>query len=414
MSILNRFNGFEELELNGGTLPVEVTTAVEEAVSKEIAEVQLDMEQVSQVVEELRDEVEKQDEAVEEIQEVIEGLESMIGSGTFHSGAFANLYNRAAKLNTVLGGKAVGRCGVEALSDAATAQITARDGLESFMDTVKGYAKKAVEVLKHIFNTMINFVVGLVSSAEKLTRRHAQLSEKVSAAEKVKEKVNLGGWNVLFDYEKNGLNKEAEGWSATQAALANFANVAKEATKVELSTFNGAYAALLAALKKDAKADVNASEKTEGNKKTLIGQAGGVRIHAEMKDGTAKDLKEAAEFARSVKINFSTGGEVKTSGEVAPKADKSMLNTVLGRVKTSITALRSGKVNEAFSKGQRDKVIGSLNVVKADDKEKSDEVNAQIGLVRAVYSTSSSVAQAVSKQLVRTTNWSLDAVAAHV
>lgn len=415
MSILNRYQGFEELEMGGPAAGEVAAAGVEDSVRAEVAEVQVVLEQQSQEIEELREEVKQQDEAVEEIQEVVEGLESLISSGQFNSTAFANMYNRAAKLNTKLGGVAVERCGVESMSDAATAQIMARSGMEGFMESVKGYAKKAIEVIKHIFNTVINFFVGLFSAAEKLSRRHDQLAARVTAAEKVKEKIKLGGWNVLFDYEKGGLNKDPEGWTATKGALASFAGVAKSASKVDLSSFNSAYASLLAAIKKDAKSDVNAGEKSEGDKKTLIGMSAGVRIHAEMKDGLAKDLKEAAEMARSIKIFFGTGDTSKlTSGEVAAKADKGALTAALGKVKATVTAIRNDKVAAAFSKSQRDQVIGSLNVLKADDKEKSEEVNAQIQVVRAVYAASSSVAQAVNKQVIRSAGWTLDAVAAHV
>lgn len=413
MSILNRYNGFEELELGGG-VNEQITDAVEDAVRAEVAEVQVELEQVSQEIEEIRADVAETDEAVEEVQELVEGLESMIGSGTFHSGTFATIYNRAAKLNTKLGGQSIERCGAEALSDAASAQVMARAGMEGFMETVKGWGKKAIEAIKHIFNAVINFFVGLFSAADKLSRRHDQLATKLAATEKVKEKVKLGGWNVLFDYSKNGLNKDPDNWTATTNAIAGFANVAKDVSKIELGQFNSAYATLASAIKADAKKD-GAAEKGEGDKRTLIGVNAGVRVHAELKDGTAKDLKEAAEYARSVKLHFGTGGDkALTTGEVAPKADKTMLGTKLASVKKAITGIRGDKGAAAFSKAQRDKVIASLSVLKADDKEKQEHVNEQIALVRAVFTSASSATQAVGKQVIRNVGWTLDAVSAHL
>jgi hypothetical protein len=415
MSILSRWNGFEELELNGGTLPVEVTAAAEDAARAEVAEVQVELEQQGQEIEELRAEVANQDEALEEVQELVSGMESMLGSGSFHSQSFASLYNRAAKLNTVLGGASVDRCGTESMTDAATALVMARTGMESFMETVKGYAKKAIEVIKHIFNTIINFFVGLVNAAEKLDRRATQIGERLEKTEKLKEKVKLGGWNVLFDYEKHGLAEGTEGWGTTLGALRGFADVASDVNKVSVASFNSAYGSLVSAIKGDAKKDVGAAEKSEGDKKVLIGMSAGIRVHAEMKDGSAKDLAEAAEMARSVKLFFGTGDAKKlTSGESAPKADKAKLKSALAEVKAIASQLRSDKVSAAFSKSVRDKVIGTLNVVKADDKEKEKEVNAQVALVRAVYSSASSATQAVNKQLVRCANWTCDAVAAHI
>ena len=414
MSILSRIAGFEELELNGGVAP-DVVVGEDDALRAEVAEVQVELEQQAAVIEELTDAVAEQEEAVEELAENIEGMESLIGSGQFNSTAFANLYNRASRLNTKLGGVSVDRLGAESMSDAATAQIMARNGMEGFMETIKSTAKKAGEVIRHIFDAIINFFVGLFNGAEKVSRRAEQLTTRLAAADKVKEKIKLGGWNVLYDYAKNGLNKDLEGWTATQNALAGFANVAKSASKVTLSDFNSAYAALLSAIKSDAKKDVNATEKSEGDKKVLIGMAAGIRVHAEMKDGLPKDLKEAADYARSIKINFGTGGDkALTSGEVAAKADKSALGGVLTKVKSTATALRNGKVAAAFSKAVRDQVIGQLNVMKADDKEKADEVNAQVALVKSVYSASSSATQATTKQTIRAANWACDAVAAHI
>jgi hypothetical protein len=416
MSILTRYAGFEELELNGGTLPVEaVEVGAEDSVRAEVAEVAVTLEQVSQEIEELREEVKQQDEAVEEIQEVVEGLESLINSGSFNSTAFANMYNRAAKLNTKLGGQSIERCGVESMSDAATAQIMARNGMEGFMETVKGYAKKAIEVIKHIFNTVINFFVGVFSQIEKLVRRQEQLSTRLAAADKLKEKVKLGGWNAMFDYEKHGLKAGMDGWDATGTALDKFAEVASKPTSIEVGKFNTAYAALTSAIAADAKKDLEAGEKSEGDKKVLIGQYAGLRVHAEMKSGAAKDLGEAAEMARSIKIFFGQGDVKKlTSGESAPKADKGELSRILTSIKSDITAFRGNKTAQAFSKAQRDQVIGTLNVVKADDKEKADEVNKQVALVRAIYATSASVTQQTHKYMLRCASWTLDAVAAHI
>lgn len=415
MSILNRYQGFEDLELGGAVGAGEDVPGADEAVRAEIAEVQVELEQQSAEIEELKAAVEEQDEAVEEIVEVIEGMENLLGTGQFNSTAFASLYNRASKLNTKLGGVSMDRIGNESVSDAATAQIVARTGVEGFMETVKGWGEKAIATIKHIFQVIINFFVGLFSQAEKLSRRQAQLSAKLTATAKLKEKIKLGTWNVLFDYEKNGLNKDLEGWTTTQNALRGFADVAKDVSKITLASFNSAYATLTSAIKADAKKDVSAGEKSEGEKKVLVGMAGGVRVHIELKDGIAKDLKEAAEYARSVKIFFGVGDVKKlTTGEVPAKADKTALAALLTKVKSSVTALRSDKVSGAFNKAKADQVIGSLKVMKADDKEKADEVNAQIALTRALLSSASSVAQAVSKQQARVAGWSLDAVAAHL
>lgn len=416
MSIFDRITGFEELASGtlGGDAGGDVVAIVEETVKTEIAEIQTELTEQAAVIEEIRDTVEEHDDAVEELQESVEGMESMLASGNFHGRTFANTFNRAQRLNVKLGGRSVDRCGVESLDNAGTAQLVARDGMESFMDTVKGYGKKAIEVIKHIFNAIINFFVGIFDSASKLQRRSEQLSERVEKTEKLKEKIKLGGWNVLFDYKKNGLNEGFEGWFETLGAIRGLSDVGSDANKLELGAFNTAYGKLVGSIKSDAKKDVKATESSKGDDKVLVGQSHGIRVHATVKDGTAKDLTDAAKLVRSLKVNFSTDGKDLTSGESEAKADKAKLKSVLADVKSNASQLRSDKVSGAFSKALRDKLIGSLNALKADDAEKAKEVNEKVALVRALYSSTSSVTQAITRQLVRTSGWALDGVAAHL
>lgn len=415
MSILSRWNGFEEMELGGAAGEGDLAPGAEEAVRTEIAEVAVELEQQAAEIEEIKAAIDDQDEALEELEVAIDGMENLLGTGQFNSTAFAALYNRASKMNTKLGGVSMDRIGNESISDANTAQIVARQGIEGFMESVKGYAKKAIEVIKHVFDAIINFFVGLFSQADKLGRRAAQLQDRLTKTTKLKEKIKLGGWNVLFDYEKNGLNEGIEGWGTTLAAIRVLADVGADAAKVDLGKFNSAYNGLRSALIADTKKEVNATEKSEGSKKVLIGMSAGIRIHAEMKDGMAKDLGEAAEFVRSLKIYFGTGDAKKlTSGEVAAKADKAKLGAALTEVKGVVTQLRSDKVAAAFTKAQRDKVIGTLNGLKADDQTKADVINKQVGLVRAVYTSTSAVAKSVTKHMATTAGWTCDAVAAHL
>lgn len=415
--ILDMYKGAEELGLEGAGGEA-VVDAVEDVVKTEIAEVTVAIEEQSTAVEQLVAKVDDLEEAVEEATEVVEGMESLINSGNFNPLAFAQLYNRGVKLGNKLGANIQGdRMGAESITDASTAQMYARQGMESIMDSIKEYGKKAIEFIKHIFNTVINFFVSIFDKATGLERRCDQLKKRLEDSTKLKETVKLGGWNVYVDYAKGGLGSaKTAGFEATQGAIAKLTELGKNVSGISLEDFKSAYSGLIAAVKTDAKASGKYNEKKAGTHDILIGVMNGIRIQVSYIDSEIKTMAEAAAAARSLKMVVMKDPEAKklTSGEVKAKADKSALLKAISEVRGTGAFIRNTKVAKAFSAAERDRVVGSLNAIKAGDADKSAEVNGQVNLVKAVYSSTSTMATNVTKVAINTAGAVLDCVAAHL
>lgn len=417
MSILDLYAGAEELDLAAGGEGV--VDAVEEVVRAEVAEIAVVVEEQSQAIEALADEVASMDDAVEELVENVEGLESLLNSGNFNSLAFSKLYNRGVVLANKLGGDISGdRMGAESITDASTAQMMARNGMEGFMDTVKDYGKKAIEFIKHIFNTVINFFVSIFNQADGLARRVEQLKKRIDGGAALKDTIKLGGWNVYFDYAKSGLptSDSKAALDGTAAALVEFVALGNNVSGITLEGFKSAYSKLVGAIKADAKKMGRANEKKAGNTNVIIGIEAGIRMRAQYNDMDPKDLGDAAVAARSVKITVVKDPEAKklTSGDAKAKLKKTELHSVLSHATKQIAGLRQLGIAKKFSAAERDKVIGSLNAVKAGDADKSAEVSKQVNLVRAVTAVGASMAQTCIKETTNEIRAMLDGVQAHM
>jgi len=417
LNILDMYAGAEELELDGaaGT----VVDAVEDVVKSEIAEVTVAIEEQSQQVEQLVDKVEELEEAVEEATEVVEGMESLINSGNFNAMAFAQLYRRGVVLGNKLGANIQGeRMGAESITDASTAQMYARQGIESIMDSIKEYGRKAIEFIKHIFNTVINFFVSIFDKAAALEKRCDQLKKRLEDGAKVKEQIKLGGWNVYIDYAKGGLGGfKAKGFESSSAAIAKLTELGKNVQGITLEDFKSAYSGVVSAIKSDAKAAGKYNEKKAGTHDVLIGVINGIRIQASYIDSDIKTMADAANAARSLKFVIMKDPEAKklTGGsDVKAKHDKSALLKEIADVRGVGAGIRKDKVAKAFSAAERDRVIGSLNAIKGGDNDKASEVNAQVTLVKAVYSSTSSVTTNMTKFLINGAGAALDCIAAHI
>jgi hypothetical protein len=418
INFLDMYAGAEELELAGAGSAA-VVDAVEDVVKTEIAEVTVAIEEQSQAVEQLVAKVDDLEEAVEEATEVVEGMESLINSGNFNSLAFANLYNRGVKLGNKLGADIQGdRMGAEAITDASTAQMYARQGMESIMDSIKEYGRKAIEFIKHIFNTVITFFVSIFDKAAAMERRADQLKKRLEDGAKIKEQVKLGSWNVYVDYAKGGLDTgTSKGFEGALAAVAKLTELGKNVSGISLEDFKSAYSALIAAIKSDAKAAGKYNEKKAGTHDVLIGVIHGIRIQASYIDSEIKTMAEAANAARSLKFVVMKDPEAKklTSGaDVKAKHDKSALLKEISDVRKVGQIIREGKVAKAFSSAERDRVVGSLNAIKAGDNDKSADVNGKVTLVKAVYSATSSVTTSMTKYMINSAAAVLDCVAAHI
>jgi len=415
--MLDFYVGAEDLNLEGGN--ADVVDAVEEVVRAEVAELAAEIEENSQAVENLVDEVAELDDSVEELEETVEGLESLLGSGNYNPAAFAKLYNRGVKLANRLGADIDGeRIGAESVSDAATAELMVRQGVESFMDKVKEYGRKAIEFIKHIFNTVINFFVSLFNQADGLQRRADQLKKRIDDGATIKKDIKLGGWNVYFDYAKNGLAeaKNAKAFDATMDAMAKLIDLGKNVSGIDLGAFKSAYGSVVSSIKSDATKIGKSQAKKNGSTNVVIAVHAGLRVRASYQDSDPKDLTEAAAAARSLKLTFGKDPEAKklSSGSVKAKLDKSGLLSAISEVRGGVQALRASNIAKKFSAAERDRVVGSLNAVKAADDDKASEVNKQVNLVRAVYAAGASLTQVGTKMLAGGLRAALDGVQAHI
>lgn len=422
MDPLLQYMGAEELGLGeeGNNAAVHGDVA-ESAVVAEVAELTAVIEEQTAEIEKLADHVETTEEIVEELQEQVEGLEAMLDSGNFNSISFTNTYNSALRKAAKLGCNFSGdRVGVEAMGDIASANLMARAGIEAIGETLKNWGAKAVNFIKHIFNTIINFFVSIVSKADALQRRGEQLRKRINDGASIKKKIKLGGWNVYIDYASAGLTGESKrtkgNLDSTETAIALLVEEAAKVDGITLAGVKGAYSTLVGAMKDDAKAYGKYNEKKQGGKDLLVAQKAGVRLAASFSDPTIESLADAATAIRSVSISVTKAPEAKklSSGEVAAKVDKSGLIAALDNVKSKIAAIRDGKLAKKLTSTARDQIIGKLNNTKAADGDKSSEVNGKVGVVKAVFSLAAKLTAIGERDTINGADAILSGVAAHI
>ena len=421
---LLQFQGAEELGLGeeSNHVPAEHLDAGEAAVVAEVSELTAVIEEQTAEIEKLADVVDDLEETVEDLEETVEGLESMLNSGNFNSVSFTNSYNRALRLAGKLGCDFDGnRVGVEAMSDVATANMQARTGIEAIGETLKNWGSKAVAFVKHIFNQIINFFVSIVSKADGLARREAQLRERLNKGGKLKDKVKLGGWNVYCDYATAGLiGNSAKNKGSLDGANGGVAALVDEAMKVDGITVAGvksAYSSLVSGLKGDAKAFGKYNEKKQGSKDLVLAQNAGIRFTSSFADPTITTLAEGASAIRSVSISIGKAPEAKkmSSGEVKAKLDKTGLTAALDHAKTEIANIRESKLSKKLTAGTRDQVIGKLNNAKAGSEgDAAKDASAKVAIVKAAFSLSAKLVALGDRQDTAATGAILDGVAAHL
>ncbi|MGL4614334.1 MAG: hypothetical protein ACRCVV_10650 [Shewanella sp.] len=190
--------GNENLE-NGVEEQIEATVeaVVEAQVAAEIAEAGEAVAEAEADIQKAEVAIEALEEKVEELEEVVEGMESMLSGATpFNAALFHDQYKRAAKVSAKFG-QPTEVHGVESFADASTASLNALAGVESFKEN----AAKGVAAVKKFFvdlyNGFINFFAGILNKFKGLENRAKSLKEKVTAKEKLAEKVKLpksAGW----------------------------------------------------------------------------------------------------------------------------------------------------------------------------------------------------------------------------
>lgn len=399
-----------------------VEAAVEEA-RADTAEAQVVVEQAAQAAEAAAVVLEEHEETLAELVEEVAGVESMrTGATPFNGIAFADRYNRCVKLNTLLGGRDFNRCGAESLNDLASAKLYAVAGVEGFMDTIKAGASKAIEFIKGIFNSMINFFVGLKSTADGLERQAKTLSATISSKEP-KSKIKLGSWNIGCDYANAGLRGidgilHAGVFDLISSSLPAFMDLSKKLDGIDVGTFRTAYKKVTEDIKELAKAAGKPNVNQTNDKTSVLMVHAGFRVFAAFSEKFETEA-EAVSAARSIKLTFGKTDDAGkfTKGESDIKASKAQLESTLKGVHDYVAELRDSKVAAKFSKAERDRVIGTLNVqIKSDHSEsdgKRESAKKAIDLCKAIYVSASSLTSSVDRLYIYLANQILGAVKAH-
>lgn len=424
--LFDSYKGAEELGLDAeGANSETVVDAVEAVVEAEISELTVAVEENTAEVQVLAEKVESLEEAAEEVADAVEGMESMLASGTINAISFAKQYAHAVKKANRLPGDAIAidedRMGAESFGDAASAELFARNGLEAMGAKLKEFGKKAAEVVKAIFNAIINFFVGLFNKADALGRREKQLRDRLNGGAKIKDKIKLGSWNAYIDYATAGLGgKSAKSKGTTANLHASLYYLLDEAAKVDGITTAGAKAAyeeVTKSIKQDAQAYGKYNEKKQGNKDMIVSQDAGIRWSATYGTQNITNLSEAATAVRSIRVVIAKAPEAKkmTSGaEVKAKADKAALGSALDVVKAKVTALRDNKVKAKTSSSERDTLISKLGNIKSGDDTKKSETDGKIAFVKATYAVTVQVVSMADRNEVNLADAMLDCVAAHL
>jgi len=425
MNPLDMLLGAEELGLDesASNIASEVGDVVEATIKAEVSEATAAIEEQTGEIAQLVDKVEELEEAVEEVQECVDGLESLLSSGNFNSVSAASTYNRMVKLGEKLGCEfAAGRVGAESMSDAATANMHIRSGIEAIGETLKNWASGAVNFIKHIFNVIIGFFTSLFNKLDGLAKQEANLRTRINGGAKLKDKIKLGSWNAHIDYATSGLTgqgvktKGAGGAGIGKGIGALVAEAAK-VDGISVAGVKSAYSELVSGIKEDARAFGKYNEKKQGSKDVALSQSAGIRMVASFSDPSITTLAEAASAIRSVSVSVGKAPEAKklTSGaEVKAKADKSGLISALDNAKAGIAAARDSKLSKQLTNTTRDQIIGKLNNLSAGDADKKSDVASKVAVVKATYGLAAKMTSNVERTVLNGIGAILDSVSAHI
>ncbi|MNM24596.1 phiKZ-like phage internal head protein [compost metagenome] len=197
-----------------------------------------------------------------------------------------------------------------------------------------------------------------------------------------------------------------------------FVDSGKNLDGINAAGFKAAYGRLIADIKEVIK-DVagTPSEKSDkGDKRQVLAARAGFSIYLAYEDKYESD-EEVLAAARSVKLSFGkTEGakEFAKGEEVDVKASKAQLQGLLNTVASSVSVMRDSKITQKFSKAERDRVVATLTVKTKESANTKEENGKAIQLVRALYSTGSSLTVSMNKLFVAQGKQALDLVAAHI
>lgn len=410
------YSGLEDLGLveegAAGDVAGDVVAEVAE-IRAEVAEATAEIQEQGEVLDEVAEQLVEVAEGQEEVIALVEGMESMLTSGNFDGLGFAALYNQtqAVCAKKLFGAtdRGASRLGAEDLFDASTAAVNARDGMEGFMDKVKGAGSSVVAFIKKIFNTIVTFFVGLFNKTKALKRRIETLTADLSKSDfKVKEKIKLGGWNGYIDYANKSLTGKSGEVAEAADGLKAYTGLLDG--KIGLSEFTSAYTGLVNTMK----SKLGSAGASKDEKGTQVAQIAGIRIVFHHGEGSPTDFKKAAELARGLSIKTAKAENFSklTTGEAAPKlTNAGALKTVLVGVGAHLTRLENAKVDQNFNEAKRNKLIGHLN---ANATSEDKEIKDQEALIKAVVASSANMSRAIGALATSFLEAQINGVAAHI
>ena len=383
--------GQEELGLENQPAEVIAPEEVAEVVAdKVIAENQEQLNEIAESVEKLAEAVEDSQETIEEIQDTVEGLESLL-NGNFNPVAASKSYARLQKLVAKIGGD-IGseRHGTEALTDADTAQMLMRDGMEAATKEGEGWFSRAGTFLKALFQKIAAFVVGLFNSAAGYKRKVEILRSAIRSGS-VKNKIKVGDWNRYIDAKnfKASSAKAVVDYAQIGSCMNKLSDVISQADKYasNLGEFTKVYGGLTASLKKTQFGSGNSVSKG-GTDRAIINVLGMRVVVQFMSPAAIKEVKDIAKACRAVRTSMvaNPDSKIETSGEVDVSVTAAELESVLGDCLEGVKIMETLKANKGFNTAGADKLIAHLRaeMTKDDDKAKAKEVFNNITAIAAM------------------------------
>lgn len=335
----------------------EVAELVADKAAEEIKE---EVEDLADEVEDLSEEVEEIEEEVEELEECVEGMEALLKSGAYNAAAFGILYNRADKLNAKLGGKPSGSVvGAEALGDATSAGLAAREGIEGFVETAKSYGAAALKFIMNMYEAAKGFVKGLLDKSVALENQVKATKARLEKTEELKKDVKPGKWASLARITKT---------DKIEALIRSSDNVVKAAGKLatnDVAGYASAYNGLKSAIEGLASTGDSTKAKS-GDKETHQIKIGAVTIVASVYTGEIKEQADVSKAAKATGLSFSSE---KKADEKFQALDKSSAGTLLGEVSKTAARLKELKSSESGNEKGRDELIAAIKKLEGDDKE---------------------------------------------
>lgn len=354
MSLMNetfaQIAGLENADENQ-VIVVSPEQAAEVVADLTIAEAQNEIQVAEAQLDKAEAQIEVVEDKLEDLQEQIAGMEAMMGNVTpFNAAMMHAHFARANKISNAWA-KPADRfdvMGAESLSDASTAELRARAGVEAFKDRAKAAGAAIKKFFVDLYNSFIAFFQGIFNKFKGFEQK-ANAAKSSLASKTAKEgEISVpaaAGW-LKADGSFEGTPS-----TAVVKALAGVETAAKAADGK--AAVSGIEAAVNGLKGMGSASSTSSSESTETFKVTV---------------GTGHfsvtSPKTEAGFG-AVNVTGLSGGE---AGKTAALS-KSRLGTLLGDVAAEAKKLQHSKLDSKALVAQRDKTIATLERMAAEDKE---------------------------------------------